>query len=690
MLWISWSCLKDKTLRNVALFLILCVIAGLACLQGISISSMAPSDTSGADGAPVNNAEIPATRGSTGGSFDPWDINGVSADPVTLTLNRDRYAPGDHFELVVRENWQGVAHLYAGVASPDGSFFFLTPAGLTLDLLPYSEDQFARETEAHTVLSLDLPAGLPIGNYTFYAAAVPNGDFSQMMQPIAQATFLFDKRLYFDQEGTFPNGLIGRRYSRVLLPENGTPPYQIELVSGQFPPGLVLNPLTGAIEGEPTQAGIWELSIHVSDGVGNTASFVGTIRVCRALQVGPHGTFRDIQMALNMAQEMDIIQIEKGIYQVTNLIIPSTKQFQNGIRISGGWDATFENQSSNPGDTVLDGHQAQTRILTLQVGPVDIDNLTFANSAGGAAYFDANSSYSSSSFTNCSFSGNSAEQNGGAVYSYSSPSSFTNCSFSGNSAGGSGGAAYFGSFYSYSSPSFINCSFSGNSAEQNGGAAYFDSYSNSSFTNCSFSGNSAGGSGGTAYFGSYSVSSFTNCSFSGNSVEQNGGAVDFYSSHSNSSFTNCSFSGNSAEQNGGAVYSYSYSSSFTNCSFYRNTSGMAKGGAIFLNAGGTIRNCIFYQNIGRNVENDISSTQTFSIDYSLVNAISATVFDYGAHNISGDPRFVDPENGDLRLRSDSPAIDAGDNATVQGIQVDLANDPRIVGSAVDMGAYEYQ
>jgi predicted outer membrane repeat protein len=633
MLWISWSCLKDKTLKNVALFLILCVIAGLACLQGISISSMAPSDTSGADRAPVNNTEIPANGGSTGGSFDPWDINGVGTDPVTLTLNRDRYAPGDHFELVVRENWQGVAHLYVGVASPDGSFFFLTPAGLTLDLLPYSENQFARETEAHTVLSLDLPAGLPIGNYTFYAAAVPNGDFSQMMQPIAQVTFLFDTRLYFDQEGTFPNGLIGRRYSRALLPENGTPPYQIELVSGHFPPGLVLDPVTGAIEGEPTQAGIWELSIHVSDGVGNTASFVGTIRVYRALQVGPHGTFQDIQMALKMAQEMDIIQIEKGTYQVTNLIIPSTKQFQNGIRISGGWDATFENQSSNPGDTVLDGHQAQTRILTLQVGPVDIDNLTFANSAGGAAYFDANSSYSSSSFTNCSFSGNSAEQNGGAVYSYSSPSSFTNCSFSGNSAGGSGGAAYFGS---------------------------------------------------------YSNSSFTNCSFSGNSAEQNGGAVDFYSSHSNSSFINCSFSGNSAEQNGGAVYSSSYSSSFTNCSFYRNTSGMAQGGAIFQNAGGTIRNCIFYQNIGRNVENDISSTQTFSIDYSLVNAISATVFDYGAHNISGDPRFVDPENGDLRLRSDSPAIDAGDNATVQGIQVDLANDPRIVGSAVDMGAYEYQ
>jgi hypothetical protein len=46
---------------------------------------------------------------------------------------------------------------------------------------------------------------------------------------------------------------------------------------------------------------------------------------------------------------------------------------------------------------------------------------------------------------------------------------------------------------------------------------------------------------------------------------------------------------------------------------------------------------------------------------------------------------MDAENGDLRLRSDSPAVDAGDNAAVQGVQVDLGNNPRIVGSAVDMG-----
>jgi hypothetical protein len=32
----------------------------------------------------------------------------------------------------------------------------------------------------------------------------------------------------------------------------------------------------------------------------------------------------------------------------------------------------------------------------------------------------------------------------------------------------------------------------------------------------------------------------------------------------------------------------------------------------------------------------------------------------GAHDISADPRLVDPANGDFHLSADSPCIDAGD------------------------------
>ncbi len=61
-------------------------------------------------------------------------------------------------------------------------------------------------------------------------------------------------------------------------------------------------------------------------------------------------------------------------------------------------------------------------------------------------------------------------------------------------------------------------------------------------------------------------------------------------------------------------------------------------------------------------------------------------------NIVADPRFVDPENGDFRLLSDSPCIDAGLNDRDLP-ETDIAGMHRIMfggrGLTVDMGAYEY-
>jgi hypothetical protein len=61
----------------------------------------------------------------------------------------------------------------------------------------------------------------------------------------------------------------------------------------------------------------------------------------------------------------------------------------------------------------------------------------------------------------------------------------------------------------------------------------------------------------------------------------------------------------------------------------------------------------------------------------------------GMGNITNAPLFVDYASGDLRLQSNSPCINAGDNAFVSG-PTDLDGNPRIVGGMVDLGAYEYQ
>jgi predicted outer membrane repeat protein len=434
------------------------------------------------------------------------------------------------------------------------------------------------------------------------------------------------EELVFDVK-EFPDGLVGRLYNFVLTSEKAVPPYNVTLVSGAIPPGLAINQRTGGVDGEPTQAGEYELTLRVDDAQGKRGTFSGKIRVWRPLSVGEHGTFKGVdglQMALNVAQDMDDIRLERGIYEGSGFSIPQGKDWSHWIKMSGGWNETFEEKSSNPEDTILDGGGKGSRILTIpepdSKGKVSLENLTSRNSKGGAVR-------GGDSFTNCIFTGNSVSGGGscgGAVYG---GGTFTNCTFAGNSTMGDysyGGAVYGGG-------TFINCTFTssstttGHGAVRAGGAVSGDGiftnctftsnkgsavFGSGTFTNCTFASNSDG-----AVWLDYRSSSvtFTNCTFTsnysavyyngvGNSVtatdctftSNSGYAV--HVSHGKVTFTNCTVTSNS---NGAAVWvDQGSSGTFTNCTFTNNSNGAA----VWVDQGssGTFTNCTFTNNSAKN------------------------------------------------------------------------------------------
>jgi hypothetical protein len=59
----------------------------------------------------------------------------------------------------------------------------------------------------------------------------------------------------------------------------------------------------------------------------------------------------------------------------------------------------------------------------------------------------------------------------------------------------------------------------------------------------------------------------------------------------------------------------------------------------------------------------------------------------GTPNIRGDPAFVDPDDGDYHIGSDSAARNAGVNA---GVTEDIDGDTRPQGSGYDIGADEFR
>jgi len=345
-----------------------------------------------------------------------------------------------------------------------------------------------------------------------------------------------------------------------------------------------------------------------------------------------------IQDAVDAADPVDEILVTNGVYAIGGLVITNGYEITTTNRVAVTKPLTVRSVNG-PEVTLIRGYlvpgtgwgDAAVRCVYLADGAV-LNGFTLTNGAA-ARYF-----------------------RGSGVRCQSTNVVVTNCIITANASGGAEGGTLnqctlTGNWeYGGASRSILNhCTLMGNSASSGGGGA-----DGSILNHCTLMGNSA------RYGGGASLSMLNHCVLTGNQARDFGGGAD------RGTLNHCVLMGNSAPDGAGA-----FDATLNHCTVTRNSGiGVSRG---------IVNNCIVYHNTSSNYWRGASfnycCTTPFPTD--------------GIGNITNEPAFVDLAGGDLRLRPDSPCINAGNNAYVSG-PTDLDGNPRIAGGTVDIGAYEFQ
>jgi len=408
-----------------------------------------------------------------------------------------------------------------------------------------------------------------------------------------------------------------------------------------------------------------------------------------------NNAYGSLVSALTAAQSSDEIWVAAGTYKpTTGTDRTASFTLKNNVGIYGGFAGT---------ETARNQRNIATNVTILS-GEIGAINNTADNSIHVVTADNTTNTTILDGFTITRGNGNSFGANqggGGGVVILNSSPILRNIIFENNL--GIFGSAFAQNYNSNATLTNIifrnNSAISGGGYNGNGGAIY-NERSNLTLTDVTFINNTSTVFGGAISNSSGANINLINTTFSNNNATNNGGAI--YNSNTASSGTgaapsssnitliNTTFNNNTSPS-GGAIYNTGSTSNVINSTFTRNT---GNSGSVINSASGTsnVRNSIIWGNSGT----ALSGVNT------VTNSIVQGGFT-GTGNLNVDPLFIDAINNNLRLQSNSPAINVGNNSflpadtsdldkdgnTTETIPFDLAGNPRVNGTNVDLGAYEF-
>lgn len=347
-----------------------------------------------------------------------------------------------------------------------------------------------------------------------------------------------------------------------------------------------------------------------------------------------------------------------GLYIKTGVISYCTIAGNISTNNHGGgvWfeKCTLNNSVIN-GNTAGDSGGGLYSYVTVTLNDCDINNNT-AQKGGGIFSHNVAKINKARMEYNKAF----ATGGGGGIYAEGSsdPSTIENCIINNNVSEGQAGGIFLGK-----KTKLINSTVKWNMAVYDGGGIRSDSENKVEIYQCIIEGNeSTSGAGGGVVL---NKSTMADCLIVGNTAKASGGGIRLTGASSST-----------------GLKAYAFNNTIVN-----NIA--SSGGGISGNLNGVFQNCIIWNNNANGIINDVSGETKGT--YSLYSEASTTD---GNNNLNNNPLFKDPDNNDFRLSAITPAKDAG--ATVTGLpsgqilpKFDLAGENRVIGSAVDMGAYEY-